>query len=347
MIRKEYCTGAGLFFTGVCNLFKIQMLLVLSSILWSYGSNAQSLDLAVHNHGISFGNSRQFTGLRFNVIDNNVEELRGVNITFLKAKNNDDAVVKGVSFGLVAPEAGTLRGFQIGGLGVGAKEELTGISFGLFGAGSGGSLNGITMAGIGAGAGGGIHGITFALIGAGAGGSIRGITIAGIGAGTGGNLTGITLAGIGAGAGGDISGITFGGIGAGAGGSIHGITVGLVGSGAGRDMSGIAFGGVGAGCGGTLTGVALAGIGIGAPEIRGVSCAVGAVKADAKEDREGRFVGLSVSAFNKIEGKLNGVSLGIVNYAYRLKGVQLGVINYVRDNPRYLRILPVINARLK
>ena len=336
-----------MFYSGMRKLYRILTILVFSGIFWGNGSYAQSFDLAVHSRGISFGNSRQFTGLRFNFMDSDVERVTGVNITFYKAHDNKNAVVKGVSLGLIGPEAGSLKGIQIGGLGVGAEKELAGFSLGLLGAGSGGSINGITLGGLGAGAGGDIRGFTFGLLGAGSGRNVSGITIGGLGAGAGGNLTGITLAALGAGAGSDISGITLGGLGAGAGGSIHGITIGLLGAGAGGSITGITVGGIGAGCGDALTGIALAGLGVASPEIRGISCAVGMVKSDETGDKEGSFTGLSISACNKIEGKLNGVSLGIVNYAYRLKGVQIGVINYVRDNPHYLRILPVINARFK
>ncbi|MCX6569363.1 MAG: hypothetical protein NT147_10000 [Candidatus Aminicenantes bacterium] len=44
-------------------------------------------------------------------------------------------------------------------------------------------------------------------------------------------------------------------------------------------------------------------------------------------------------------GTLNGLSIGIVNYAWKLeKGVQIGVVNIVRDNPKGLRVLPIFNA---
>jgi hypothetical protein len=46
-----------------------------------------------------------------------------------------------------------------------------------------------------------------------------------------------------------------------------------------------------------------------------------------------------------VRGTLNGLSVGIVNYARSIeKGIQLGIINIVRDNPKGLRVLPVFNA---
>jgi hypothetical protein len=47
---------------------------------------------------------------------------------------------------------------------------------------------------------------------------------------------------------------------------------------------------------------------------------------------------------NQIEGRQSGLSIGIVNYAWELNGIQIGLINYVRDNPKYLKVLPLFNA---
>ena len=98
MLPTKQYTIAGLFYSGMRRMYRILTILVFSAILWGNGSYAQSFDIAVNSHGISFGNSRQFTGLRFNLMDNDVERVTGVNITFYKAHdNNKNAVVKGVS----------------------------------------------------------------------------------------------------------------------------------------------------------------------------------------------------------------------------------------------------------
>ena len=56
------------------------------------------------------------------------------------------------------------------------------------------------------------------------------------------------------------------------------------------------------------------------------------------------MTGLTVSAYNRVTGNMNGISLGIINYAHTLYGFQIGLINYVRDNPKYIKLLPLINA---
>ncbi len=304
-------------------LFLILFATFFFSTLCTNPLYAKSFDLARNNSGVSFGNSKKFNGLRINFCDREVEKINGVNVTIWHARNNKKAIVNGISLGLWAPGAGYLRGIQIGGIGVTAEKELKGISLALLGAGSGGDISGITIGGLGAGAGGDIKGFTFGLLGAGAGG----------------DMTGITIGGLGAGAGGDITGISIGGLGAGAGGDIKGFTLGLLGAGAGGNMTGITIGGLGAGCGNVMKGIAIGGLGVGAPKITGVALALGYVKVND----EGSLYGLSAGAFNQIKGKLTGVSLGIYNYTYELNGVQIGLINYVRDNPKYMRILPLIN----
>ena len=331
-------------------------------------SQAQSLDLSLKGYGISFGNSKNFNGLRLNLRDSQVEEINGLNFTLWRANENERATVRGISVGL-SPEAGNLHGLMIGGLGVAADKQLEGISLGLLGVGAGRSVKGITIGGLGAGSGEDITGIAIGGLGAGAGRSIKGITIGGLGAGSGEDMTGITIGGLGAGAGRnlkgltvgllgagaghDIVGVTLGGLAAGAGGNITGLTLGLIGVGAGENVTGISIGGVGVGAGNKLKWINVGGVGVAAPmisgltvagfqargeQIKGVTLALGWVKV------EGNLSGFSASTFNQIKGKQTGVALGIVNVAYELNGVQIGLINYVRDNPRYRTVLPVINA---
>jgi hypothetical protein len=46
-----------------------------------------------------------------------------------------------------------------------------------------------------------------------------------------------------------------------------------------------------------------------------------------------------------LRGSLNGLAIGIVNYAWTLaKGLQIGVVNIIRDNPKGLKVLPVFNT---
>ena len=329
-------------YTGhrLCSRFPVKFYL-LSGIALFFCSllYAQSFDLAINNNGLSFGNSKRFSGLRFNISDRNVEEINGINVTLCRASNNSGAVVNGISLGLMSPEAGYLNGIQIGGLGVFTEHELKGVSFGLLGSGSGGNISGIAIGGLGVGAGENITGLTIGLLGTGAGANIKGIAIGGLGAGAGGDLTGVSFGLLGAGAGGNITGITIGGLGAGAGCDMKGFSMGLLGAGAGGNMTGITIGGLGAGCGCTLTGFTVGGIGAGARFIKGVTVALGRVNAA----ESGSMTGFSASLFNEIKGRQSGLVVGIYNMAYELNGFQIGLVNYVRDNPRARKILPLVN----
>ena len=298
--------------------------LIMGNSVW-----AQSLDFPSKDFGISIGNSKNFTGLRLNFRDKGVEKITGINITIWNPKDSESSVIKGLSVGLLAAGGGRLSGISIGGLGVGAEEKLSGFSAGLLGVGSGGDISGIAIGGLGAGAGGDITGFTFGLLGAGAGGSIKGITIGGLGAGAGGNMSGLNIGLLGCGAGKNMTGINIGGLGVGAGEELKGISIALFGAGS-----------------PSVKGLTISGFGVGGENIKGITLALGMIKIDS-QDYTGQMTGFSASAFNYFKGSLNGVSIGIVNYAYDLNGIQIGLINYVKNNPKGLKILPIINFNFK
>jgi hypothetical protein len=122
------------------------------------------------------------------------------------------------------------------------------------------------------------------------------------------------------------------------------------------------------GAGGTIRHVSVAGLAIGASRIAGVAVAGGVlgspemkgvmiaglwnrVRADEgwfgqrgrRVEREARFTGVGISAFNQVRGHQSGLTIGLLNYAWTLDGLQLGLLNIVRDNPPARRVLPIIN----
>jgi hypothetical protein len=267
----------------------------------------QSLDIPSKTWGISFGNSKSFTGLRFNFRDSQVQRVNGLNLTLWQPrKDNKDAVIQGLSFGTL-PGGGYLRGIQLGILGVSAEKELKGISLGLLGAGCGGD--------------------------------VVGLTAGGLGAGCGGSITGLNLGGLGIGAGKDVTGTTIGGPGAGAGGSMKGVNIGGVGVGAGERLTGLTLGGLAAGAP-EVRGITIGGLAVGGNDVKGIQIAGGFIMIN----EGGRLAGLAASSFNYIRGAQTGLAVGIVNYAYSVKGLQIGLVNIVRDNPRGLKVLPVFNT---
>ena len=48
-------------------------------------------------------------------------------------------------------------------------------------------------------------------------------------------------------------------------------------------------------------------------------------------------------AWNRAISDMIGFQLGIANSAEYLRGVQIGLINYVGNNPKWARVLPIIN----
>ena len=76
-------------------------------------SAAGSLTLPAKTWGICFGNSPRFNGLRFNIADEKLELINGVNITLWKANDKDNkeagGTVNGLSLGVI-PYAGELNG---------------------------------------------------------------------------------------------------------------------------------------------------------------------------------------------------------------------------------------------
>jgi hypothetical protein len=321
-------------------------------------ASGQSLDLMVHNTGLSIGDSRLVHGVRLNFRDDRMQRVVGVNATIWSPYSPAHGYVKGLALGLPVTGARRIDGLGFGVLGVGAEEDFNGIGLGLFGVGAGGNATGLLVGGFGVGSGGNVTGITIGGFGAGAGGNVKGVTIGGFGAGAGGNITGLQIGGFGVGSGGNVKGISVGGFGAGAGGDVEGITIGGFGAGAGGDITGITVGGFGAGAGGTLRGLAIGGFGAGAPTVRAIVLSLIAsgghdveggilapfyFKVTDDQGDPGRMKGLSISAFNQIKGDQFGLSIGLLNYAWELHGWQLGVLNYARNNPKGLRLLPLFN----
>ena len=100
---------------------------------------AESLDLAIRGWGLSLGNSSRINGLRINFVDHDVERVTGVNLTLWKARRNPDALIRGVSVGLVGPYARRLDGIALGGVYTITEQDMNGIAFGGLGVDVGGT----------------------------------------------------------------------------------------------------------------------------------------------------------------------------------------------------------------
>jgi hypothetical protein len=154
-------------------------------------SNGKALNIPFRKYGVSFGNSHEFNGIRFNYADRDVKRINGINITLwsaLKTALNPDAVVNGLSIGTVV-NARKIQPLGIFILGAAGCETVSGLSFAGIGI-AAGSLNGISVCGIMSG-----------------GERINGLTLAGLFSNTSLATNGVNFAGLGLMSEGDINGV--------------------------------------------------------------------------------------------------------------------------------------------
>lgn len=335
----------------------LYLILLLYPLVSSFPeAHSQSLDVAIQGNGLSIGDSRRVNGVRLNFRDRNLERINGINITLWQPHSPARGKINGVAIGLPLTGGQHIRGVGIGAAGISAENTLSGIMIGGLGIGAGEDVTGIGIGGLGAGTGGNIKGIMVGGLGVGAGENATGIMVGGLGAGAGGEIKGILVGGLGIGAGEKLQGIGIGGLGAGSGGDVLGIFIGGIGVGAGENLTGLAIGGVGVGAGGALRGIGIGGIAVGASKVHGILVSglaagggevngISVAPAYFTIDEAGSFSGISLSAFNHIKGKQNGVTIGLFNFAESLHGIQIGILNFARSNKKGLRWLPLFNAR--
>ena len=250
-------------------------------ILIPFTLSASDFSIPTRHAGISFGNSKQFTGIRFNFRDTHVQEVRGINITFWAPGKNPDAKITGLALGLVSPQAKYIHGMAAG-LGVSA-DHFRGLGIGVLGMG-GETIHGVCIGGLGLG-GKDLHGLLIGGLGVG-GETIRGLGIGGLGIG-----------------GEDLKGVFLGGLGVG-GNHIRGFAIGMLGVG-GQKLQGVMLGGLALG-GDNLEGAMIAGAYLKAKKLKYFGAA-GLV-------RTGQTCGVSVALVN-ITNRLNGLQLGLFNWA--------------------------------
>jgi len=264
--------------------------------------------------GVGAGTSSMFGGDEYGR-----GEMRGIFIGGLGL--GAASSITGIAIGGLGMGAGSdIRGVAIGGLGMGVGENLSGIAVGGLGMGIGENLTGVAIGGLGAGIGGHGRGAVIGLLGAGVGESFKGIGVAGIGMGVGEDATGLLLSGIGQGVGENFTGISLAGIGTGVGG----------------DFKGISINGIGMGVGERLSGIAIGGLGVGATETRAFTASLLTTRGESMQ-------GLTLSAYNKWDFRMEGVAIGLLNITDELKGVQFGLLNIAYANPGWRRIFPIIN----
>jgi hypothetical protein len=339
---------------------KITILLAVSLAVCAVTAQGQSLDIPSKRWGISFGNSTEFTGLRFNIIDKDIDRIDGINVSAWHGDlDRATGKFRGVGIGLPLASGTAYRsGFSVGLFGVAASEEIYGVNIAGLAVGCGEKLVGINVAGLAVGSGETVKGMNAALLAVGAGQDVWGINVAGLACGAGESMTGLNVGGLAVGAGENVSGINLSLLAAGSGENLTGISFAGLAVGCGETLKGVSVAGLAVGCGEQLTGISVAILAVGAPrakglqaafvvggeEVKGISLAPAYFRIKS-DDWGGEMTGLSISAFNHIDGYQHGVAVGIFNYTHEIKGFQLGILNHVSSNPKWARWLPLFNTR--
>lgn len=161
-------------------------------------ANGKSFGIPSEKYGIGFGNSYEFTGIRFNLADEDTKEINGLNVTlWFKFAKNMESEVNGISLGII-PTGGSMHPVNIGVLGVGTHHNIYGLNLAGVVIGSGGNIGGLSVGGLLVMADGkqsNLSGLIMAGLGIGGNKAINGIAVGGLAVGTGteGDINGITV----------------------------------------------------------------------------------------------------------------------------------------------------------
>ncbi len=310
-----------------------------------------ALNLPSSNWGLSFGNSKDFTGIRINTSECGIGTINGLNITLWSPKYIYDSNVNGISIG-IAPSAGNLTGFQFGIVAAIANNNMTGLNYATLALISEENMTGINLSGLALISGGNLTGINFSGLASVAEGDLTGINFSGLAIVSNKNLTGINFSGIASVAGGNLTGINISGIASVCEGNITGLNLGGIALVSNQNITGFNFGlgalvsnqnitGINISLGGIVSknvigGLTFNGYKTECENMWGFNTTIGITKAY-------NFAGFSISGLNNFSGSQSGISIGLVNIANSLSGIQLGLINVVKSNPAPFRILPFIN----
>jgi len=86
------------------------------------------------------------------------------------------------------------------------------------------------------------------------------------------------------------------------------------------------------------------------PRHRGITVRAGSIAGAALASvlvKAHDIRGFSAGAVTYFDECQVGLAIGIVNYAERLNGIQLGLVNIAKNQARYARVLPLLNAHFE
>lgn len=102
-----------------------------------------------------------------------------------------------------------------------------------------------------------------------------------------------------------------------------------------------------------INGVAISGLNISSNDINGIALSglvcitdstMNGVEISTLFSRAETVNGIIIGLITKT-GHTRGLQLGLINRARTMHGLQIGLINQIQQNPKWLRVLPIINFR--
>jgi len=186
-----------------------------------------------------------------------------------------------------------------------------------------------------------VNGISIGVIPAA--GSMQPINLGILGVGTSpNNLNGLSLGGVFIGSGGNINGLSLSGLVIAADGDnskISGISISGLGLGAAKSVNGLAIGGIMVNSGGNINGLATSLVILNCDgNFKGVAVTPGYMKS-------GEHKGIVFAGYAKTN-QMNGLSVALYNRTEELRGIQFGLLNFAGNNPKGLKMLPLVNMHL-
>lgn len=279
----------------------------------------KSFDIPSSSFGLSFGNSRNFTGLRFNTRECNIGTINGINITLWTPKNPGISSVNGFSFG-VAPAAEELNGIQLGMIGSVSGQDMNGINFGGLAIVSGEDMNGINIGFLAAVSNNNMNGFNFGSLATISNNDMNGINIGGLATVSNGSIAGLNFGGLALVSNNNMTGINFSSLATVAQGKLTGLNFSGLALVSQDDIFGINFSGAALVSQKDIGGINISGIAlVSNGELKGLNLGLGAIVSG-----EGNITGINVGL-----GAINAVNdvIGLTFNGYKTECTHLKGIN--------------------
>ena len=172
-------------------------------------------------------------------------------------------------------------------------------------------------------------------------GTLQPINIGIIGLGTENHSNGLTIGGLVIG--GDVNGLSLSGLiimADGTKGKMSGVALSGIVIGSESAINGLAVGGLAVGTDGNINGLTASTAYMRSKGIvRGVTVTAGYLNAFT-------YKGIAIAGYSR-SSQMYGLSVAIFNKTKELRGIQVGLLNIAKNNPKGLRVLPIVNIHLK